>query len=98
MSKPKALADLLQEYLPGSALAEGLHTQEVLGSWPGIVGEEIAKHSQAVGIENGILIVRVESSVWAQELNLLRPQIVRRLQERLGEELRDIRFHSRTRA
>lgn len=98
MNEPKPLADLLKEVLPSSPLAEGLHTQEVLESWPAIVGDRIAEHSQAVGIENGILTVRVESSVWAQELNLLRPKIVQRLRERLGEELKDIRFHSRTRA
>jgi len=61
--------------------------------WPEVVGEQVAKHSRPVGIRGGVLEVEVVSSVWCQELQLRRPQIVAALATALGDEApREVRF------
>ena len=91
------LDTLLGQAISRSALAGGLRDQEALAAWPRIVGEEISRHSQAQSISDGLLVVKVESSVWAQELQLLTPQIQAGFDEILGVgRVKTIRFHSRT--
>lgn len=92
---PRRLDSVLQEYLKDSPLAEGLEQQSALTAWPEIVGPEIARHSRAESVQDGILRVRVESSVWAQELSLLERRILGEFDRRLGKgSVREVRFHS----
>ena len=94
---PRALGDLLASVLGRSPLRAGLERQRALDCWPDVVGEETARHTRAVSIHDGVLRVQVESSVWAQELVLLRGRILEGFAERLGPgEVREIRFHSGT--
>jgi predicted nucleic acid-binding Zn ribbon protein len=93
--QPEPLGKLLQEFLRGTPLAEGLERQGALVAWPEIVGPKIARHSWAEALQDGVLRVRVESSVWAQELALLERQIVSAFDARMGKgSVREIRFHS----
>ena len=92
---PEPLQNVLRKVLGDSPLREGLERQKTLECWPEVVGQEIARHSRAVSINEGTLLVRVDGSVWAQELALLRNQIIAAFTERLGEgAVREIRFHS----
>ena len=91
------LDQVMQKLLGKSPLRRGLEEQEILSSWPEIVGPEIAKHSQALALRDGVLWVRTEGSVWAQELSLLKPRIRERLEKKGGEgSVRDVRFHTGT--
>ena len=49
-------------------------------SWRRTLGERIAERSVPDGIHGATLTVKVASSVWAQELSLLAPEILQRLQ------------------
>lgn len=61
--------------------------------WGEIVGEQIAAAAQPIAERRGELVVRCESSVWAQELALMAPMILARLAEVLGPDaLRGMRF------
>ena len=92
---PRRLDDVLKGLLKQSPLNDGLERQEVLSCWPEVVGTEIARHSRAVSLQDGLLLVQVDGSVWAQELALLRNRIVSAFAERLGDgAVREIRFHS----
>lgn len=86
---------LLSEALGRGPLRRGLREQEALAEWPKIVGSGVADHSRAIALQDGILLVQVESSVWAQELSLLKPRIQQALNERLGSDrVKDVRFRS----
>jgi hypothetical protein len=53
--------------------------------WPAVVGESIAANAYPARIaRDGTLHVSASSSTWAFELSQLAPQILARLQERLG--------------
>lgn len=63
--------------------------------WDDIVGPTTAKVSAAVTCRDGVLFVEVKNSVWAAELSLMKRDIIRRLNQRLGRgTIKDIRFRA----
>ena len=58
----------------------------VMGRWPQIVGEDLAKHCEPEKYDEDerVLVVRCDSTAWATNLRLLAPQLVARLNEDLG--------------
>jgi predicted nucleic acid-binding Zn ribbon protein len=69
------------------ALADDLAPQTLLGevqrAWPATVGPSIAAEAQPTAERGGVVTVSCAASVWAQELDLMAPQIIRRLNEAL---------------
>ena len=95
MNDASRIGDLLHRLLGQGPLAEGLERQRALEIWPEVVGDVIAAHSEAVALERGVLHVRVDGSVWAQELTMLQTQIKAGFARRLGEgAVTEIRFTS----
>ena len=76
-----ALDHIRDELEPDSLLGE---VQRV---WREAVGAAIAQEAQPTSERNGILTISCSASVWAQELDLMGPAIVGRLnrQLRVGE-------------
>ncbi|GAA1430513.1 DUF721 domain-containing protein [Streptomyces thermospinosisporus] len=58
----------------------------VMGRWPEIVGEDVAKHCEPERYDENerVLFVRCDSTAWATNLRLLAPTLVARLNEDLG--------------
>ncbi|MZF85381.1 DciA family protein [Streptomyces sp. SID5643] len=58
----------------------------VMGRWPQIVGEDVAKHCvpERYDEDERVLTVRCDSTAWATNLRLLAPTLVARLNEDLG--------------
>ncbi|MBC2865900.1 DUF721 domain-containing protein [Streptomyces mexicanus] len=58
----------------------------VMGRWPQIVGEDLAKHCvpQRYDEDERVLTVQCDSTVWATQLRVLAPTLVARLNEDLG--------------
>ncbi|MGW4440526.1 DUF721 domain-containing protein [Streptomyces sp. NPDC004596] len=58
----------------------------VMGRWPQIVGEDLAKHCvpQRYDEDERVLSVSCDSTAWATQLRLLAPTLVARLNEDLG--------------
>ncbi|WP_418958059.1 DUF721 domain-containing protein [Streptomyces tritici] len=60
----------------------------VMGRWPQIVGEDLAKHCVPLRYDEEpdarVLTVQCDSTAWATQLRLLAPRLVARLNEDLG--------------
>ena len=74
----------------GAALAfhgisDEIRARRVLTEWTDLVGAKIASKTRPYGVNERVLMIEVASSAWLHELNLLRPQILGGLIERLGE-------------
>ena len=83
--RPKRFArigDILPAVLKSAGLEQKLRDQEILTIWPTIVGEQIAARTTAVKINNGVLHVQVDHSVWLQELYFMEKEILRKLKEK----------------
>jgi len=74
-----------------AALADRLAPQTTLAAvqrvWPDAVGEVIAAQAEPTGERGGVLTVTCSSAVWAQELDLMGPDLVARLNAAIGEEV-----------
>lgn len=65
-------------------------------NWQEIVGKEIAARSEPASIQKNILWVHVRDSVWMQQLQAMKPQILDQVQRRFPEaDIRDIRLRLR---
>lgn len=61
--------------------------------WPDIVGETIARRTQVSSLKFHVAVIKVSGAMWIQELNLMKPQILSRMREKIGEDIvRDVRF------
>ena len=72
-----ALDDIRDELEPDSLLAE------VQRAWPGVAGAAIAAEAQPTAERGGVVTVSCSASVWAQELDLMAPAILKRLNSAL---------------
>jgi predicted nucleic acid-binding Zn ribbon protein len=85
-----ALDEALAKYLRRTGLKSRLDQASVVDQWAALVGSPIARVTTPEGVtENGILFVRVTTAPWMQELQLMSPEILRRLGER-GKKIRRI--------
>jgi predicted nucleic acid-binding Zn ribbon protein len=89
VSVGETLASLLAQLDP-----EGhLRVAHLIKLWPEVAGDQIARRTEIAELKFHTAVVKVSSPMWIQELNLLRPQILSRLIDALGDDsVRDIRF------
>jgi len=81
-----ALAQLTGALAPASTLAR---VQEV---WEGAVGPAIAASARPTAERDGVLTVKCEAAVWAQELDLMAGALIPRLNAALGSDgVRELR-------
>jgi predicted nucleic acid-binding Zn ribbon protein len=57
----------------------------VLANWDSLVGPEIADHSRAESLIDGVLVLVAESTAWATQLRLMTRTMQSRLRERVGD-------------
>lgn len=90
------LADAVAGFLATSGLSETLARLDALKHWAGAVGPAVARVSRAVEVQGDALVVEVATSEWANELSMMKPAILERLNGRLeAAPVRDIRFRLR---
>lgn len=59
--------------------------------WRAAVGPRIADRARPWTLERGVLVVKVATSVWANELSMLAPELIARLKQR-GFAVEQLRF------
>lgn len=83
---PAPVARLLARVLDDLGLGSTSRVVRIAERWPEAVGERIAGHSRPLVLRGEELEVGVESSVWAQELQLCAPQLLAGLRRTLGDD------------
>lgn len=76
----------LVRLLKARGLEGRLSEYKVLGQWEKAVGAVIARHARPESVRGRTLALIVDSPAWMQQLSLLKPEIIRKLNERLGKE------------
>ena len=90
---PVPIARVMGRLLDELGLDDARAVFELAQRWEEAVGTDIARHCKPVGVRQGVLETTVDSSVWAQQLQLRRPEILAKLRETLGEDApKDLRF------
>jgi predicted nucleic acid-binding Zn ribbon protein len=73
------VGDILGGLLARFGLVEGIARQDAVRRWAEVVGDRIAAVTEATAVSGDTLFVRVASSAWMSELNLMRHEILGRL-------------------
>jgi predicted nucleic acid-binding Zn ribbon protein len=66
-------------------ITDQVRAGRLVTEWTDMVGARIAQRTRPEGVVDRVLWVEVATSAWLHELNLLRPQLLASLRERLGE-------------
>lgn len=77
--QPQPVGDLVARFLDRSGLAAKVEAASVLTDWPERVGPQIAAVTQCTGTSDGTLFVSVASSAWMMELNLMKHELLKRV-------------------
>jgi predicted nucleic acid-binding Zn ribbon protein len=65
----------------------------VITFWAEMVGEQIARVTEAQRMENGVLFVSVSTAPWRAELSMKRMEIMKKINSTLGKNVvKEIRF------
>jgi predicted nucleic acid-binding Zn ribbon protein len=82
---PRSLSRALEGFTASLAPASTL--ARVQAGWETAVGTAIAAAAHPIAERNGVLTVRCAAAVWSQELDLMAPELLDRLNDALGDEL-----------
>lgn len=79
-SQPVSIADVMAKMLEQKGMTERLAQVTVIDEWAEVVGAQIAGVTEPTSITaDGVLWVRVATAAWMNELSLLAPTIIARL-------------------
>ena len=77
---PATLAEALASYLKQSGFSKRLQQAGIIEQWAELVGPQIAAVTAPESVTpDGVLRVRVATAAWANELSLMTPRILARL-------------------
>jgi len=90
----KRLGEFLPRVFDRIGVSERLAQQKAVFLWKKVVGRDISKQTEPNRIEQGILFVSVSNPVWMNELVFLKSEIIRKLNELIGQKaVKDIKFY-----
>ena len=93
---PLPVSRLIEGALRQFGLHDRLEERAALLRWREIVGDEIAEHSRAVDLVDGILVLEADHGAWRQELTMLVPMIIQKFNAMFGEgTVTDIQWRDR---
>lgn len=78
---------ILQQWLSARGMDTKFGRYRAWQYWDQAVGAQIAARAKPVRLRGAVLEIRVDHPVWMQQLQLLKPRIISRLNELLGEPL-----------
>ncbi len=84
-----AINSMLKKFGIDNAIAQN----NALNNWDEIVGDTVARNTQPDRVEHGVIIVKVSSPTWRQELYFQKKEIIQKINNTIGKNvIRDIRF------
>lgn len=95
VSRLSRLGDVLQAVVARRGFDARLRAEMAPLVWSEVAGPQLAHRAKPSYVRDGVLYVVTRSPAWAQELTFLKPQLLEKLNARLGGPvLRDVRFRS----
>ncbi|HOQ58171.1 MAG TPA: DUF721 domain-containing protein [Bacteroidales bacterium] len=80
------LAEVLDEVLKNQQLQGKLNETAAIRLWPEVVGKALAEHTDNLYFKHSVLHVHVKSAIIRNELMLIRPLLLKRLNEKIGSQ------------
>ncbi|HPI30787.1 MAG TPA: DUF721 domain-containing protein [Bacteroidales bacterium] len=79
MQQEKPLKEVIRQLIEYYRLDRKLNEATLIEKWEEIVGKMIAKHTTKLYVDKRVLYVELDSSIVRNELNLIKSEIVKRL-------------------
>lgn len=87
------ISGILSNAIKKKEFREKVKTYKLWSEWLKIMGEQIAAHSCPLKWQKDALLVAVEHPTWVHELTLLKPKLLKKLNEHYpATKISDIRF------
>lgn len=83
MKKAQKVDALIKEMLGKPGFGEQLTRHQAWLVWDQIVGEQIASHARPRKFRQGVLEIQVDHPVWMQQLHMLKPKILEKINARV---------------
>ena len=77
--RPQLVGDLVSRFLQRAGLSARVEAASILTEWPELVGPQIAAVTSAQRLSDDTLFVGVATSAWMMELNLMKAELLRRI-------------------
>ncbi|MBC7290758.1 MAG: DUF721 domain-containing protein [Actinotalea sp.] len=84
---PALVGDALARLATERGWSAELSVGGVVGRWREVVGDQVADHCAPETFDDGLLVVRTDSTAWATQVRLLVPQLLQRLEAELGPDV-----------
>jgi len=84
-AQPQQIGEVLAGVLEDAGVLRQFERLGVLDLWPEIVGERVAAVTEARNVDDTVLIVEVRSSAWLMELNMMKGDLLKRVNEHATE-------------
>ncbi|QZE13651.1 DUF721 domain-containing protein [Halosquirtibacter laminarini] len=85
--QPQPLGEVLKKYLKKSPLQHKLKEVEALEAWQQIMGPNIMERTQKLYMKEGVLHVKLDSSIIKHDVYMMRNHIIRNINEHLKQEV-----------
>jgi predicted nucleic acid-binding Zn ribbon protein len=90
---PAPLADALASFLKQSGFSKRMQQAGIIEEWATLVGPQIAAVTAPESVtQDGLLRVRVATAAWANELSMMTPRILARLNAGRTGRVKEIRW------
>ncbi len=86
-SNELTLKDAIEALMEHYHIADRYHFEQIKQKWEEIVGKMIAQRTEKMFIKHKTLYLTVNSSVIANELQMMKALIIKRINEEAGREL-----------
>tara|TARA_B100001093_G_C26705184_1_gene960875 strand:+ start:584 stop:859 length:276 start_codon:yes stop_codon:yes gene_type:complete len=87
------IAGAIKKLIKKRGLEKGINQQKAVEVWGEVVGQKIKEHTEPLEVKFGVLTVKTTNSVWRQELQFQKNNIVKSINKKLIKTtIKDVRF------
>ncbi len=83
-SNEQNMGEALSEWLDRYRLRQGTDNSRVLQAWDEVMGPSVARQTSRKKVENGVLVIQLDSAVVRKELLMVKAKIVAAINEHVG--------------
>ena len=82
LKRAQSVSSLLKEMLAKPGFGEQITRHQAWLIWDKIVGKQIAARARPLRLRKGVLEIAVDHPVWMQQLQMMKPQILAKIQDK----------------
>jgi predicted nucleic acid-binding Zn ribbon protein len=86
-SNTQTIAEVLHEYIDALKIRRKLKESRIEKQWAELLGQKAASLTKKIYVKDRILYVHLNSSALSNEILMMRETLIKRINEKAGEEL-----------